>query len=154
MVKKVAPGFTSMMPRLLVVLAFLVSCDPVLPFNDIPYIPFNDIEINTNLPLYSNLRIDGGMVELDDGGVRGIIIYRENALTYHAIERNCSWLPNEACSTVDPHPSGLSLFDSCCGSTFSLPNGIPIGGPAIYSLRKYLVIVDGSIITITDTIIN
>ncbi len=136
-----------------VLLLLISSCDPVPPFEEIPWIPFDDIEINLNLPQYSALRVDGGLQTIN-GGVRGIIIYRESASVFHAFERNCSWFPNDACATVDIDQSNLFLFDTCCGSVFSLPNGIPNGGPAVYPLRKYLVSVNGNLLTITDDVIN
>ena len=85
---------------LIILLFFGFACDPVPPFGDIPFIPFPDIFINLNLPDYTPLRNDGGVVPVD-GGVRGIYLYRENEFSYKAFERNCSYGPNEACATVD-----------------------------------------------------
>ena len=149
-----ARDFTAMIRKLAIL--FLVagmSCDPVPPFNDIPIIPFDDIHINTNLPQYTSLRVDGG-VHAVDGGIRGIYVYRESAGIFHAFERNCSYLANEACATVDLDPSNLYMIDPCCNSTFTFPNGLPNGGPAFYPLRKYVIITDGDVITITDDIAN
>ena len=131
----------------------LIACDPVPPFYEVPWVPFDPIEVNINLPGYSKIRVDGGAVEVP-GGVRGIILYRENASSYYAYERNCTYLPNEACATVDIDPSGLYMLDTCCGSSFSYPFGNPIGGPAIYALQRYRTVVNGTIITITDEIVN
>ena len=89
-----------------------------------------------------------------DGGVRGIILYRVDATTYLAYERNCSFQPNEACSTVDVHISKLYMFDSCCGSSFDFPNGFPLGGAAWRPLRQYRTRVNAEMLSITDEIVG
>ncbi|MDH5381393.1 MAG: hypothetical protein OEW75_11100, partial [Cyclobacteriaceae bacterium] len=119
---------------------------------DVPYIPFNDIVLNLTLPEYQNLQFDGGHTTLVDGGVKGIILYRENSTTYHAFEKNCTWDSNSACSTVEVDVSQLYMMDPCCNSTFSFPLGDPTGGPALYPLRRYLVYLNGYTLTITDQI--
>ena len=88
-----------------------------------------------------------------DGGVRGIILYRESSTLYHAYERNCTYLPNEACATINVDISELFLIDPCCNSTFELITGYPTGGPAYFPLQKYRVLLDGSLLTITDEVI-
>lgn len=116
----------------------------------IPYVPFDQIVINLNLPLYSKDLNANGYVYLDQGGVRGIILYRQNATTYLAFERNCSFHPNEACATVEVHASTLYMTDACCGSTFTFPSGEPNGGPAWRPLIQYYTSLRGSELTITD----
>src|SRR5687768_13534090 len=75
----------------------------------IPYVPFDPIIINTNLPQYFSLQTDGSSHALNQGGIRGIIVHRENTTTYRAFERNCSFQPNSACATVDIHSSTLYM---------------------------------------------
>lgn len=132
----------------------LSSCSSELSDDPIPYQPFSDILINLNLPEYSNLNHDGGYMDIDDGGVRGIILYRQNSSTYFAYERNCSYQPNEACATVETHVSGLYMFDPCCSSSFNFTTGQPVGGPAWRPLRKYFVELDGSNLTIMDEVLE
>jgi len=131
---------------------FLLSlaCAPDMGDDAIPVVAFPDIIINTLLPEYASLQSKGYQY-INDGGVRGIFLYRVNSSTYYAFERNCSYHPNDACATVDVDASGLFLKDSCCGSTFDL-SGNPTGGPAFRPLRKYANFVSGSEITITDQI--
>ena len=155
MAKRAAAVFTIMKNRILIFLTLIIlGCDPVPPYNDIPWLPFDPIEVNLNLPKYSKLRLDGGSEYVDEGGVRGIILYRENALSFYAFERTCSWEPNGACATVDIDVTGLFFIDGCCGSVFLPPTGIPNGGPAIYPLNKYRATVNGSLVTITDELVN
>lgn len=139
----------------LVILALLISilsCSQEPVDDPIPAVPFSPIIIDINLPEYQPLR-NLGYVYVD-GGVRGIILHRIDANRYVSYERNCSYRPNEACATVEVHASNLYMADPCCGSTFSLADGSPTGGPAWRPLRQYETILSGSRITITDEIVN
>lgn len=131
----------------------LVSCTPDLSDDAIPWQPFDVISINLNLPEYVDLKTDGRYVYID-GGVRGIILYRKNASTYLAYERNCSYQPNSACATVDVHVSTLYMLCSCCSSTFDLSTGLPTSGPAWRPLQQYETSLNGSTLTITDEIVE
>jgi nitrite reductase/ring-hydroxylating ferredoxin subunit len=133
-----------------------IACTPDLSDAAIPHIPFSAITLNLNLPENVGLRTDGGLRTLSssEGGVQGIVIYRQNMSTYIAYERNCSYHPNDACVTVEVHSSRLYMQDPCCASTFSLATGEPTGGPAWRPLRKYETLLTGSNLTITDTIVE
>jgi nitrite reductase/ring-hydroxylating ferredoxin subunit len=131
----------------------LSACKQDLTDDAIPFIPFPDEVISLNLPEYAALKLDGG-VYLSDAGVRGIIVYRKNATTYLAYERNCSYHPNDACATVDVHASNLFMIDSCCGSSFDFDDGQPTGGPAWRPLRRYRSFVDGAQLTIVAESLN
>lgn len=131
----------------------LLACEPEMVDDPIPYQPFSTITINLNLPEYTSLRTDGGFQYLNDGGVRGIILYRKNSTTYLAFERNCSFQPNDACATVEVHSSTLYMMDACCGSTFDF-SGLPTGGPAWRPLRQYQTFLTGSQLTITDEVVE
>lgn len=115
----------------------------------IPFASFDRIEINLSLPQYADLSSNGTFIYLNQG-VRGIILYRESLSAYHAYERNCSYLPNEAGSTVEVHPSNLFMQDTFCGSTFEFSQGLPTGGPARVQLREYKTTLNGSLLTITE----
>lgn len=126
-----------------------IGCSDEFVDGEIPPATFNDIFINLDLPQYSDLTIDGGYILLNEG-VRGIILYRVNGSQYNAFERNCSYDPFAACSTVEVHSSGLFIDDPCCGSSFSLQDGTPTGGPARIALRRYKIEKSGRNLTITD----
>jgi nitrite reductase/ring-hydroxylating ferredoxin subunit len=136
-------------------LVFL-SCEPNLVDDPIPFVVFDDVVINLSFPAYINLNKDGGFKEVNDqgAGVRGVILYRQSPTVYFAYEKNCSYTPNEACSTVEVHSSGLFMIDPCCTSSFNFSDGMPTGGPAWRPLRKYSTQVNGTVLTITDEIIN
>ncbi|MEM7107458.1 MAG: hypothetical protein AAF519_04465 [Bacteroidota bacterium] len=140
--------------RNLVVLAFtgiFISCgDNEVPIDELPPAVFPDIVIDLRLPQYQDLDRDKGFVRLSQG-LRGIILYRENINSYHAIEQNCTYLPFEAGSTADIDPNFPTLMrDPFCQSTFALPDVFPSSGPAVLPLRKYRVTLNASILTITS----
>ncbi|HET9054383.1 MAG TPA: hypothetical protein VFM90_09430, partial [Cyclobacteriaceae bacterium] len=64
----------------------LLACNADYRMDDpIPFQSFPDIEFSINLPQYNALQSNGGYVVIPYGaiqaGIRGIIIYRENATT-------------------------------------------------------------------------
>ena len=131
-----------------------VSCEPQMVDDPIPLTTFNDVVINLSLPSFSKLRLDGGIYPIDNIGVRGVFVYRVNATTFHAYERNCSYHPNDAGSTVNIHSSNLFFTDPSCNSNFNFEEGNPTGGPAWRPLRRYHTDVTGTTLTITSDIIN
>jgi nitrite reductase/ring-hydroxylating ferredoxin subunit len=137
-------------------LFLVITCSPDQSDDVVPYIAFPEIVLPLNLPENNSIRTDGGYRLLSSslGGVQGIIVYRVNAGTYLAYERNCTYHPNDACVAVDVHPSGLYMHDPCCGSSFDFANGNPTGGPAWRPLRQYETVLSGSTLTITDTILE
>lgn len=137
-----------------IALVLLMSCEPQMVDDPIPPVNFNDVVINLSLPTYTKLRVDGGIYPIDNIGVRGVYVYRVNSTTYHAYERNCSYHPNEAGSTVNIHSSNLFFQDPSCNSTFSFEEGSPTGGPAWRPLRRYHTDVLGNTLTITSDVIN
>jgi nitrite reductase/ring-hydroxylating ferredoxin subunit len=146
-----------MIRRLLIcaiALVTLVRCDSDITDDPIPWQPFDVLYLNLNLPEYVALKSDGGILTIDDAGVRGIIVYRQNNSNYIAYERNCSFQPNSACATVDIHASHLFLFCSCCSSSFDFATGLPTGGPAWRPLRRYYTSLNGTTLTITDEIVE
>lgn len=144
-----------MTPKLFYILLpffLLVNCSSEPNDDPIPYVPFTEIIVNLNLPEYFNLHADN-TYEYIDGGVKGLILYRLNANTFYAFERNCSFRPQEACATVEVHSSQLYMEDTCCGSTFNF-SGEPQGGPAFRPLRKYMTRIAGNEVIITDEIVE
>jgi nitrite reductase/ring-hydroxylating ferredoxin subunit len=143
-----------LLSRIAIISVIVASCSPDLSDDEIPVSNFPDIVINLTLPSNIVLAGKGGYKTIDDGGVRGIIVYCEDVGIYHAYERNCSYSPNDACATVDVDASRLFMIDHCCGSSFDFRTGQPIGGVAWRPLRKFQAIANGSELVITDEIIN
>jgi len=106
---------------------------------------FAPININLSYPQYQRLKLDGGYQYIDDGGMQGIILYRQDETTYIAYERLCS-LDGEPAVSVD----GSGLFMKGCGSTYSFSDGYPTGGSAIRPLMKYRTSLTGNTLVITD----
>lgn len=134
----------------------LLSCEPNLVDDPIPIVNFDDIVVNLSFPDFINLNRENGYKDVSDlgGGVRGIILYRISATAFVAYEKNCSYKPNEACATVGVHSSGLFMIDPCCNSSFNFVDGMPTGGPAWRPLRKYRTQLNGSVLTISDEIVE
>ena len=143
------------MKKIEVVMVLLLASWSAMGQNDepIPLVSFPEITVNTTFPQYRAISVDGGVVTIE-GGVRGIIIYRENETTYLAFERYCPYQPNQACADVELDLSRIFLIDRCCGSTFNLSDGQPTRGPASWALRQYRVRLNGPVLTITDEIVN
>jgi len=139
---------------LLILFGSITSCDPQLVDDPIPLVTFQDQVINLGLPAYTALRVDGGMMEFNNIGVRGVIVYRATGGIFIAYERNCSYHPNEAGSTVNIHSSRLYFEDPSCKSSFNLSDGQPTGGPAWRPLRQYHTDVVGGTLTITSDVVN
>ncbi|MDN5204033.1 hypothetical protein QQ008_21760 [Fulvivirgaceae bacterium BMA10] len=113
----------------------------------IPY-AFVDLSLNLNKFELLPLKTIGGYVQID-GGVRGIIIYRESNTHYRAFERNCTYEPLNDCARVEVDQSGLFMIDPCCNSSFDF-QGFPTGGPASISLKEYRTFVNGNFLEITN----
>jgi len=140
--------------RTTIFIVFLTACSQDLSDDEIPISHFPDIVINLSLPSNIVLASKGGYKTINDGGVRGIIVYCEDIGIYHAYERNCSYRPNDACATVDIDISKLFMIDHCCGSSFDFTTGQPIGGVAWRPLREFYTQANGSELIITETIVN
>lgn len=129
----------------------LVSCEQEYYDDPIPELPVN-FEININDPLYSALHTQYyAYIDGKDRGLRGIILYKISNTQYLAFERTCSFQPNSACATVDVHPTGQYMFDSCCGSIFNW-NGDPINPPAYLPLLQYQTSLNGSYLRIFNNL--
>jgi len=61
-----------------------VGCSRDLTDDEIPPSQFPDIVLNLSLPSNIALATKGAVKEINDGGVRGIIVYCEDIGVYHA----------------------------------------------------------------------
>ena len=101
------------------------------------YVP--SVPVNIQLPLInpqiSKLNSYGGAAVLN-GGIAGIVVYREPDGSYAAYDRCSSYQPEKKCAvTIDD--TGFTVTDPCSGSKFSLSDGSPVKAPATKSLRAY-----------------
>ena len=71
-----------------------------------------NIEIDLNLPEFSDLNVIGKSIFVD-GGCKGIIIYKSATNEYKIYDRNCSFEPALSCSFVDSINATVA-YCSCC----------------------------------------
>lgn len=153
MAARAGAAFTAMTKHILLLALLLAApllqnCGDEVPVVDIPPAIVN-VQINLNNFEYQPLQVDGGWV-YEPGGVRGLIIYRQSASRYRAFERNCTFEPRSSCARVEVDPSNLFISDPCCSSIFSLPDGIPTGGPAPAPLREYRTFLDANFLYVQN----
>ncbi len=110
---------------------------------EIPY-----VQVDLHLNIYGELGNPAiGSYTLVDGGVNGIIIYREDLDVFHAYDRTCTLWPDHN-AQVQPDEKFEGVF-TCpeCGSQYLLLTGAdPISGKATFGLKEYYTVVDGSLL--------
>ncbi|HWY37159.1 MAG TPA: hypothetical protein VNY73_01275 [Bacteroidia bacterium] len=87
----------------------------------------------------------GGYIYVNNVGISGIIIYRQSASQFVALERNCT---KDGCNNskaiIWVQTGNTSVKDSICGSTYSILDGSIQTGPAIVPLYQYHTNWDGN----------
>mgnify|MGYP001318398985 CR=1 FL=1 len=117
----------------LIISILILSCDNRNDFIENVYI---NESIDLNLPAYNELIATGGAIFIE-GGVKGIIIYHGVGDHYKIYDRNCSYNPSLACSSIDTVYSGIA-YCGCCTSAFLINNtGEPLNAPALLPLKEY-----------------
>jgi len=102
-----------------------------------------NINIDLNLPEYSDLQVSGNSIFIE-GGVEGIIIYHGVGNDYKVYDRNCSYQPSLSCSQIDSVDAGIA-YCGCCSSAFLLSNDASVlNSPALLPLKKYYWTLSGS----------
>jgi hypothetical protein len=102
-----------------------------------------NINIDLNLPEYSDLQVSGNSIFIE-GGVEGIIIYHGVGNDYKVYDRNCSYEPSLSCSQIDSVDAGIA-YCGCCTSAFLLSNDASVlNSPALLPLKKYYQTLSGS----------
>ena len=97
---------------------------------------FVNINVDLNLPEYSNLQASGNSIFIE-GGVEGIIIYHGVGSDYKVYDRNCSYEPSLSCSKIDSVDAGIA-YCGCCTSAFLLSNDANVlNSPALLPLKAY-----------------
>lgn len=126
----------------LLLVLFTASCKKNQE-HPVPSVPF-DFTIDLTLPSYSSLNGVGGWAYVN-GGIKGIIVYRQSYDVFVAFERMSPEDPENTCATpLTPNADNfLQLDDDCSGATFSLYDGSPMSGSE-WGLRQYQVIWNGS----------
>ena len=114
----------------------------------IPY-----VQVHVDLDLYAelgNMGIGSTRV-IPNEGYRGIVLYREDDMLFHAYDMTCTEYPAHDEAVVRD-----SIFDgvyTCpkCKSRFVIINGAyPDSGPAEYPLVEYRTSIQGNLLLITN----
>ncbi len=117
--------------------------------NNNPYIPnynFN-VEINLNLPLYSDLQYTGNgmLITLNGAGANGIIVFNAGSDSYKAFDASCPNQYSSSCSQLEV--DGISAVCPCDDVAYSLFTGLA-DADVEYPLKPYRVEVNGNIIRV------
>lgn len=124
----------------------LLSCTKV--GNYIPDVPVN-FNVPRNDPRVSRLQSPGGAVAISGYGVSGLILYRKSDDEIVAYDRCSSVNPQSKCAVNLDDPT-ITATDPCSGAIFLLNDGSPAKAPATRPLRKYLVTVTSSQISVIN----
>jgi nitrite reductase/ring-hydroxylating ferredoxin subunit len=128
---------------LLIAFPIFFGCSTNSTSNNNPYLPNYtvNLDINMNLPAYSNLKYVSNGVYISGQGVRGIIVFNSGS-GYNAFDAAC---PNQAlssCSTMTIN--GIYAVCACDSAEYSLFSGQSTGKQ--YPLKQYRVEVNGNLL--------
>ena len=133
----------------LIALALVLACDSNDVNNSNPFLANTSfsIQINTNLPTYSNLQFPSNSVKVNqaNAGIRGIIVFNTGT-GFRAFDGAC---PNQApatCSTLTL--SGINATCPCDSAVYSLFTAQSPGKQ--YPLKEYRAESNGTVITISN----
>lgn len=161
MVVKQGKDFTVMNKVIAICIALLtvVSCkDNTVTGSDF-FTPVQVyLNINLSLPAYAALSVPQGYV-YENGGNKGIIVYRTIFNEYVAFDRTCPDNPGNACSYISMDSSNAYYrcghyapnWQACCNSKFDPATGNVLTSPAKRALKQYYVKQDGTTLIVSNT---
>jgi nitrite reductase/ring-hydroxylating ferredoxin subunit len=133
---------------LLAILPFFFGCSDSSFNNNNPYLPNYTftIDINMNLPAYSNLQYPSNAVYYAGVGINGIYILNTGS-GYNAFDATC---PNQAPSSCGIMTlKGINIVCPCDKAEYSLFTGQVIGQSGLqYPLKQYRVEVNGNVLRV------
>ena len=132
--------------KILIVLLPITFLSTMCETNNGLEIPY--IRVDRHLNIYGELGDPAVFTsKLIDGGVSGIIIYREDLDVYHAYDRTCTQWPEHLKQVAeDTEFDGVFTCPECESMYLLLTGAEPIGGPATFGLKEYYTVIDGSIL--------
>ncbi len=104
-----------------------------------------NFQINPNSTEYLDLNLIGGYVYVT-GGVKGLIIYREDMENFMCYDRACPYDYDVSGSIIVVDTSGLILVDALCGSKYLITDGSLVSGPSSRSLKQYRTYFNGDML--------
>ena len=125
---------------LALIIPLLGGCDNEGYNNNNPYIPNYSfsVDINTNLPLYDELKYATNAVYIPNVGALGVYVFNTGS-GYNAFDAACPNQELSNCSTMTE--DGLSAVCPCDGAEYSFFTGIAEGQR--YRMKPYRVQVNG-----------
>ncbi|MCD6345871.1 MAG: Rieske (2Fe-2S) protein [Bacteroidales bacterium] len=115
----------------------------------IPYVYVN-YTVYLNNPSNDQLRVPGGYLILPDQGNHGIILYRRSIgddFDFIAMDLTCTHEPTDSCKLfIDD--TDFYLECPCCGSKFTIFDGLVAQGPARWPLKQYQTSFNGNTVRI------
>lgn len=131
---------------LLLLIPLFFGCDgSVVRYNN-PNIPNYavNLQINLNLPSYSNLQFPGNYILDYSQGARGVVVFNTGS-GFNAFDLAC---PNQSFSTCTTPMAitGIEAKCSCDNTVYSLYSGQCPG--QTYLMKQYRVDVNGSYLTV------
>ncbi|EIA09354.1 Rieske (2Fe-2S) protein [Flavobacterium frigoris] len=127
-----------------IVLTLFLGCSDSSFNNKNPYIPNYTftIDINMNLPAYSNLQYPSNAIYYSGIGTKGIYIFNTGS-GYNAFDAACPNQVISSCSTMTL--KGINLICPCDSAEYSLFTG---QGGSQYPLKQYRVEVNGNVLRV------
>ena len=107
------------------------------------------ITLNLRLAEYNKLRIPGGVVLVDNVGLRGIVVANIGN-NYMVWERACPSQALSACSQMTLEDDHLFMLCPCNGVRYNLLNGQPQSGASTYPMLNYQVVKQGDALIISN----
>ncbi|RTY88079.1 hypothetical protein [Flavobacterium sp. RSP15] len=122
------------------VIPFLFSCSDSGFNNTNPFVPNYTfvVDLNLNLPEYSNLKFVSNAVYVTGIGARGVIVFNTGS-GYNAFDAACPNQAISACSTMTI--KGINALCGCDSEEYSLFTG---QGTLQYPMKQYRVQVNGT----------
>jgi nitrite reductase/ring-hydroxylating ferredoxin subunit len=112
--------------------------------------PYVYVDIILSIPTdLATLNVGSAMICPQQGGNKGIIIYKPAQNEFTAYDRLCTNYPNDTCAVVIDN-SGFTATCPCCKSKFGLTFGSVVNGPARFSLKQYQTTVENYHLYITN----
>lgn len=129
---------------LFLIIPFFLSCSDSGLNNTNPFVPNYSftIDVNLNLPAYSNLKFVSNAVYISGIGARGLIIFNTGS-GYNAFDAACPNQTISACSTMTIN--GINAVCGCDNSEYSMFTG---QGQLQYPMKQYRVQVNGNVLRV------
>lgn len=139
------------MYRILILLGVLLlfqNCEKK-NFQRNPFLQEAKFSRTLNLTFELKLKMGVGVVQLDNVGLRGIVVAKIGN-NYMAWDRACPSQVLSDCSQMTLESDHLSMLCPCTGVKYSLANGLPLSGTSPYPMLNYQVVEDGNLLVISN----